>query len=150
MTIKNLFHNLFPVLLLCTILLLWGCEKKAAPAPTPHIPVTTVTVEPTDIAVTFEYVGVAESSHEVEIRARVTGYLEAIGYLEGSFVEKNDLLFQVDPRSFQAILAENRALLANEQALLWQAQRAVSRFKPLYEQKAASQRDLDNALASEM
>jgi membrane fusion protein, multidrug efflux system len=150
MTTKQLFYNHLPALVLCATFLLCGCEKKAAPVAAPPIPVTVVTVERTDIPVTFEYVGVAESSHEVEVRARVTGYLEAIGYLEGSFVQKNDLLFQLDPRPFQAVLAENKALLANEQAILWQAQRAVSRFKPLYEQKAASQRDLDNALASEM
>ena len=125
--------SLFPALVLCVIFFLSGCEKKAAPAPPPPQPVTIVTVDPQDIPVSFEYVGVVESSHEVEVRARVTGYLEAIGYLEGSYVQKNDLLFQIDPRPFQAILAENKALLANEQAVLWQAQRSVARFKPLYE-----------------
>ncbi len=91
-----------------------------------------------------------QSSHEVEIRARVTGYLEEIAYIEGSYINKGNLLFQLDPRPFQATLAQAKAQVAREQAVLWEAQRAVARFKPLYEQKAASQRDLDNAMAQEM
>ena len=61
-------------------------------------------IDPKTIPATFEYIGVVQSSHEVEIRARVTGYLDTIGYLEGSFVHKEDLLFQLDPRPFQAAL----------------------------------------------
>lgn len=142
---KIFFYGLFlfPMLLV-------GCHKKKAASPPPPVEVTVVVIEPKTIPATYEYIGVVESSHEVEIRARVTGYLDTIGYLEGSFVHKNDLLFQVDPRPFQAALAKAQAQLAREEAVLWEAQRAVKRFTPLYEQKAASQRDLDNAIAAQM
>lgn len=138
-------------LLFAISMLLTSCEKeKHLPPSLPPIGVSIVTINPKTVSTVFEYIGVAQSSHEVEIRARVTGYLETIAYLEGSFVKKGDLLFQLDPRSFQVALARTKAQLAREQAVLWQAQRAVKRFIPLYEQKAASQRDLDNAIASEM
>ncbi len=137
------------VLLLC---LTCACQNKIAQN-TPAIrsvPVTVEIIKHADIPVTFEYIGVVQSSHEVEIRARVTGYLDQIAYKEGLFVKKSELLFQLDPRSFQAALEKAQAQVVGEQAVLWQAERAVKRFLPLYEQHAASQRDLDNALAQEM
>lgn len=116
----------------------------------PPAAVSVETIIPKTIPATFEYIGVVQSSHEVEIRARVTGYLDSINYVEGSFVHKDDLLFQLDPRPFQAALAKAKAQLAGVESVLWEAQRAVKRFTPLYEQKAASQRDLDNSIASQM
>jgi membrane fusion protein (multidrug efflux system) len=142
------FQPLYLLALLSSLLL--GCNKEKPAHQILPIDVAIVKIESKTIPAVFEYIGVVQSSHEVEIRARVTGYLETIGYLEGSYVQKGDLLFQLDPRPFQAALAKARAQLAREQAVLWQAQRAVKRFTPLYEQKAASQRDLDNAIASQM
>lgn len=133
-----------------TLLFLLSCYQQTPTPKKPPIEVAVEKIQPKTLPAVFEYIGVVKSSHEVEIRARVTGYLETIGYLEGSFVQKGDLLFQLDPRPFQAVLAQAKAQLAREQSVLWQAQRAVKRFTPLYEQKAASQRDLDNAIASEM
>jgi membrane fusion protein (multidrug efflux system) len=127
-----------------------GCQKKKTVPQRPPVEVSIMKIEPKTISPVFEYIGMVQSSHEVEIRARVTGYLETIAFLEGSFVEKGNLLFQIDPRPFQAALAKTNAQLAREQSVLWQAQRAVKRFTPLYEQKAASQRDLDNSIAAEM
>ena len=138
-------------LLILSFIFLNGCESKhSTPTQRPPIEVVTEVIEPKTISAVFEYIGVIQSSHEVEIRARVTGYLESINYLEGSFVKKGDLLFQLDPRPFQAALARSKAQLARENAVLWQTKRAVARFTPLYEQKAASQRDLDNAIAQQM
>lgn len=137
-------------LFLCLAVFFAGCHKKKAPPQMPPVEVSVQTIVPKTIPATFEYIGVVQSSHEVEIRARVTGYLETINYVEGSFVHKDDLLFQLDPRPFQAALAKAKAQLAREESVLWEAQRAVKRFTPLYEQKAASQRDLDNAIASQM
>ena len=147
----SLFHfNLFPFFVVTTIFLS-GCHENKSPPPSlPPVPVVIQQVERRTLPAIFEYIGVVQSSHEVEIRARVTGYLETIGYTEGAEVKKGDLLFQIDPRPFQAALAQAKALLAKEQSVLWQAERSVKRFTPLYEQKAASQRDLDNAIASEM
>lgn len=147
---KCKFLKLYYLLFVIGLSLFSSCHHEKPTPKTPPIEVTVEIIDPKTIPAVFEYIGVVQSSHEVEIRARVTGYLDTIGYLEGSYVKKGDLLFQLDPRPFQAALAKAKAQLAKEQAVLWQAERAVKRFKPLYEQKAASQRDLDNAIASEM
>lgn len=131
--------------------MLTACSDKPKNPPLDApIAITTFKVEPTTIPAVFEYVGVAQSSHPVEIRARVEGYLEQIGYEEGQLVHKGDLLFQLDARPFVAALDNAKGLLARYQAELWNAKQAVARYKPLYEKKAASKRDLDNAIASEL
>lgn len=142
------FCSLF--LLVAMALIFSSCHEKKELFEMPPVEVAVEKVEAKNYPAVFEYVGIMQSSHEVEIRARVTGYLDTIGYLEGSSVQKGDLLFQLDPRPYQAALAKANAQLANEESVLWQAQRSVKRFTPLYEKKAASQRDLDNAIASEM
>ena len=84
-----------------------GChdEKKEVQAP---VDVTAMKVEPETVPVTIEYVGQTQSSHMVEIRARVEGYLDEIAYKEGSLVNEGDLLFQIDPRPFRRTSAANR------------------------------------------
>ena len=143
-------HLFFLIFSLVFASLQTGCQKEAPPREAPPVPVTVMTVEPKNIPAVFQYIGVIYSSHQVEIRGRVTGYIDELAYVEGSTVKKGDLLFQLDPRPFQATLAQIKALLASQQAVLWEAERSVARYKPLYEKKAASQRDLDNAMASEM
>lgn len=124
-----------------------GChsEKKEVQPP---VDVTTVKVESKTIPVTFEYVGQTDSSHIVEIRARVEGYLDKIGYKEGSLVKQGDLLFQIDPRPFQAKLEDAKGQLAAAKANLTRAAREYARIEPLYKQNAVSQRDRDNAEAA--
>jgi membrane fusion protein (multidrug efflux system) len=112
--------------------------------------VSSLVVKKQTVPAVFEYVAVAQSSHLVEIRARVEGYLDKIAYKEGDTVKEGDLLFQIDPRPFQAALAQAQAVLAHQKAALWESTRSVDRFTPLYEQKAASQRDLDNAIAQKL
>lgn len=129
--------------------LLASCGKKPPSQPN-EVEVTTLIVERQTIPANLEFVGVAESSHLVEIRSRVEGYLWKIAYTEGSFVKEGDLLFQIDPRQFEAAVNEAKGVVEREKAVLWAAERAVERFKPLYDQKAASRRDLDNATAREM
>lgn len=75
--------------------LIAACQKEKPVPKTAPIPVTVTTINPKDIPAVYEYIGVVQSSHEVEIRARVIGYLEEIAYIEGSFVNKGDLLFQL-------------------------------------------------------
>ncbi|MFA6915557.1 MAG: efflux RND transporter periplasmic adaptor subunit [Parachlamydiales bacterium] len=128
-----------------------ACEKKKEAAPPQRaVPVSTIKLETKTIPADFEYVGVAQSSHLVEVRARVEGYLDEIAYKEGHLVNKDDLLFQLDPRPFQASLDTARAELERTKAVLWDASRSVERLKPLYEKNAASQRDLDNAVSQEL
>ncbi len=111
------------------------------------IGVETFIVEPKTIPVSFEFVGVCQSSHLVEIRSRVQGYLQEVSYIEGASVHEGDLLFKIDPREFEARVDEVKANLEKEKAILWSAQKAVDRYKPLFEQKAASRKDLDDATA---
>lgn len=137
-------------LLLATILALFAsCGKPETPK-RPPVEVKTVTIKLQNIPADFEYLGFAESSHIVEIRARIEGYLNKIAYKEGSFVEKNSLLFQIDPRQYEAALQQANGLLYQQEALLWKDTRAVERMKPLYEQKASSRKDLDDAIAAQL
>jgi len=142
-------HYRWPVLLLTLVLFVGGCHE-APPPQRPPPEVSTIIIKTKNTPATLEYVGVANSSHLVEIRARVEGFLDKIAYQEGLPVKANQLLFQIDPKPFEAALAQAVALKEQQAAVLWQAQRALERFKPLYEKKAASLRDLDNATAQAM
>lgn len=124
----------------------WGCAPK--PQEKPKVNVTAFRVEPHTIAADFEFVGVVKSSHQVEIRSRVEGYLTAIDYVEGSMVDKFSLLFEIDHRPFQASLDAAKGALDRQEAVLWRAKRSLERIEPLYKEHAASKRDLDDATAS--
>lgn len=125
-------------------------SKKEEPSGPPPVTVTTFEVKPQTIPAIFDYVGFAESSHLVEIRARVEGYLDKIAYIEGSFVHVGQLLFQLDPKPFIASLEQAKGMLAQEEALLWNAKVTTDRLTPLYKQNAISKRDLDNAIANQL
>lgn len=139
---------LFP--LISSIFFLYSCHQEPESQKLPPVNVTAVTIQKKTIPATFEYVGVAQSSHLVEIRARVEGFLDTIAYKEGSLVHENELLFQIDPKPFEALLAQAKGLEDQQEALLWEAKQATDRLKPLYEQRAASKRDLDNAIGQEL
>lgn len=139
---QSLLLTVFLAILTC-------CHKEVKPPPQP-VKVTTVKVEKETIPAVFEFVGFTKSSHPVDIFARVQGYLDKIGYLEGSMVEKGDLLFQLDPRPFIAAVDRAKGMLSREEAILWNARVSRERLEPLYEQHAASRRDLDNAIASQL
>lgn len=126
-----------------------SCEKKT-PAQRPLPEVTTFTATAQTVPATYEYVGVAQSSHLVEIRSRVEGYLEQIAFKEGAVVRRGDLLYTLDLRPFEAALENTQAILAEQEAILWNARKTTARLKPLYEQNAVSQRDLDRAIAEEL
>ncbi len=132
------------------IITLAACGKKEEDKPRPPTNVTAITVEPKTIPADFEYVGVAQSSHLVEIRARVEGYLDKIGYAEGAFVNQGDLLFQLDQKPFQTKLESAKSELAKQEAVLWNATRTKERLEPLFEKNAASRKDLDDAIAREL
>lgn len=127
------------------VLALFSCAKREEKRAI--VKVVPYTVEPRTIPLTFEFVGVCQSSHLVEVRSRVEGYLDKVAYTEGAPVKEGDLLFEIDARLFEAKLDEEKANLEKEKAILWSAQRAVDRYKPLFEQRAASRKDLDDATA---
>jgi len=98
-----------------------------------------------DVPVAFEYVAQTQSSHLVNIQARVSGFLDKRSYAEGSVVKEGQILFQMDPKPFQVQLAQAEAALAKQEAALETARLNLERTKPLTEQNALSQKDLDDA-----
>lgn len=95
-----------------------------------------------------EYVGRIRAQQFVEIRARVEGYLEEMLFEEGTYIKKDQVLFVIDPKLYKARVDGARAQLQKDKALELKAKRDLDRIRPLFEQNAASQLDLDNAIAS--
>jgi len=125
-----------------------ACSKKEAPPPPPP-EVQVVTVVQKDVPIYVELVGATLGSEDIEIRARVEGYLAAVSFTEGSFVKKGQLLYKIDPQPLQAALAQAQANLETARAGLDKTNNDVNRYKPLAEQKAVSQQELDNALSAQ-
>ena len=135
--------------LLCAVALIGGCSKEAPLPPPQAVDVTAMTIEPRDAPVVFEFVGQTQSSREVEIRARVDGFLEKRVYTEGALVKEGQTLFLMDRKPFEASLQQARGELAQQQARLEVAVANLARVKPLADQNAVSKRDLDDALGNE-
>ena len=133
--------------LLC-LTLLGACSRGGPPeAPVPEVYVTSVATK--DVPVYMELVGQAGGYQDVQIRARVEGYVQSVSFTEGALVRKGTTLYRIDPRPLEAALAQARANLATQQAKLDQASGAAHRLKPLAEQEAVSLQELDNALGNE-
>ncbi len=114
-------------------------------------PVPTIVIEPAlkdHIEIYGEYVGRIRAQRFVEVRARVEGYLESMLFSEGTYVNKNQVLFIINQDQYRAKADKAKAQLKKDQAQALKAQRDFERIKPLYEQNAASQLDLDNAEAA--
>ncbi len=129
-------------------LLLFGCGKEQkAPPQAPIVEVFEVTQK--DVPVYGEWVGTLDGTVNATIRAQVQGYLIKQNYTEGDFVKKDQVLFEIDPRPFQAALEDTKAQLAQAEAR-WQTAKAnLARIKPLAEQGAVSKKDLDDAVGTE-
>jgi len=125
--------------------LLAGCGKEAPPPPRPAPEVSVMTVEPTTIPFTPVFVAQTESSRQVNIVARVSGFLDSIAYQEGELVKQGQLMFKLDPKSFQAQLNAAQGEVQAQQARLAMAEVTFDRVKPLAEQDALPQIDLDRA-----
>lgn len=121
-------------------------RDKEAPATLPVVAVEKV--EPSNVNIYGEYVGRIRAQQFVEIHARVEGYLEKMFFEEGTYVKKGQTLFVIDPQVYRARVEKARAQLNKASAQLNKATRDLARIKPLYEQNAASQLDLDNAQAA--
>lgn len=120
--------------------------EKEQPVELPTVEVTTV--DTTTVNVYGEYVGRIRAQQFVEVHARVEGYLESMLFKEGSHIEKGQTLFVIDPRVYDARVNRARAQLNKAKAQALKADRDLNRIRPLYEQNAASQLDLDNAIAA--
>ena len=138
------------ILAVVTVLIAGGLWWVFLPEPPkPVYPV--VAVEPVgtdDIEIYGEYVGRIRAQQFVEIRARVEGFLERMLFEEGTYVRRGQPLFIIDPKVYQARVNKAKAQLNKDKALAQKAERDLQRIRPLYEQNAASQLDLDNAVAS--
>src|SRR5213080_3605101 len=128
---------------------------SGAPGAAPDVEV--VQVEQKDVPIYGEWIGTLDGFTNADVRAEVTGYLQRQGYQEGSFVKKGQLLFEIDPRPFQAALdqaegqlAQAKAALANAQAVQGRTELDVNRYAPLAKEQAASQQDLDNAIQNNL
>jgi membrane fusion protein (multidrug efflux system) len=125
---------------------LTACNRKPpALPPAPPQAVTTVTVAAHDVPVNAEFVAQTQSSQAVNIQARVSGFLDKRVYTEGAVVKAGQVLFRMDPKPFQAQVDAAKAALQRNQAALQVAQANLARTKPLAEQNALSQKDLDDA-----
>ena len=131
---------------LVSLVLMAACspDKPAVTAPPPEVGV--VTVAPRPVPYSASFVAQTESSRQVEILARVAGFLDRIAYAEGDFVKEGQLLFQIDPKPFKAQLDAAQGSLAAQKARLSTAEATLKRVRPLAEQNALSQADLDRAV----
>jgi membrane fusion protein (multidrug efflux system) len=125
-----------------------GCKKEQQAAPTPP-EVEVVSVIQKDVPIYSEYVGTADGLVNATIRAQVQGYLIKQNYKEGDLVRKGQVLFEIDPRTFQASLDQANGVLAAQQARWDTATANLKRIKPLAAQNAVSQKDLDDATGTE-
>ena len=113
------------------------------------LPVVGVDVVRTrNVEIYGEFPGKIRAQQFVEVRARVEGYLEKMMFEEGTRVEKDQLLFIIDPKQYKAQVDRAEALVTKNKAIALKAERDLARIRPLFEQKAASQLDLDNAIAA--
>jgi membrane fusion protein (multidrug efflux system) len=123
-------------------------EAQADAAQTPPPEVAVADVVQKDVPVFQEYVASMDGLVNATILAQVEGYLIKQNYQEGSFVKKGTLLFEIDPRPFQASLDVAKAVLARHEAILRTAQATLKRILPLAEARAVSQKDKDDAIGS--
>ena len=129
--------------------------QAAQPGSVPDVQV--VPVQQQDVPIIGEWIGTLDGLVNADVRAQVSGYLLKQGYQEGAFVKKGQLLFQIDPRPFQAALdqaegqlAQAKAQLANAEAVQGRTDLDVRRYTPLAKEQAATQQDLDNAVQNNL
>jgi len=108
-----------------------------------------MTVAQSTVPLYAEYTGQTRGSVELEVRARVEGILQQQHYQDGSEVKRGDLLFTIDPATYQATLAQTQSRLAEAQAALTRATNDVNRYRPLAASRAIPQQTLDNAISAQ-
>src|SRR5215471_7463325 len=141
-----------PLLVFSLILALIGCQKSQQPTTSPP-DVEVVEVLQKDVPIWKEWISTLDGLWNAQIRPQVTGYLLRQTYKDGAFVKKDQLLFEIDPRTFQAAVDQYKGQLANAEGLLASAQanqvktqNDVNRYTPLAKEQAIPQQDLDTAI----
>jgi RND family efflux transporter MFP subunit len=128
----------------CLAIGLAGCGKKAPPAPPPP-DVLVTEVKQKDTPIYNEYVGQLDASVNATIQSRVQGYLISQNYKEGQPVKKDDVLFEIDRRPFEAALAQAKAAFLQADASAKQAEMNAQRAADLFQRKVSSEQERDNA-----
>jgi membrane fusion protein (multidrug efflux system) len=127
-----------------------GCQTQKAAAPPPPTEVEVVSVVQRDVPIYGEWVATLDGYVNAQIQPQVSGYLIKQSYKEGSFVRKGQVLFEIDPRPFQAVLDQAKAQLAQAQAQLGKTQLDVDRDTPLAKDRAIAQSQLDNDIQANL
>lgn len=142
---KQTIYTFIGVVVIIGIYLFLTREKKTEP----EAPIVSVApAQQQDVEIYGEYVGRIRAQQFVEVRARVEGFLEQMLFEEGTQVKRNQVLFIINQDQYQAKVDKARAQLKKDEATARKAERDLNRIRPLYEQRAASQLDLDNATAA--
>ena len=123
-----------------------GCNEKKEAAATPPPPVIVAAVEPRNVPIVDEWIGRLDGSDNVDVRARVQGYVQEIAYNEGTVVNKGDVLLRLDARPYEAELAQAQAKLAEAQANQEKTDQEEQRQTDLFNKKVTSDRDYRNAV----
>ncbi|HTS01794.1 MAG TPA: efflux RND transporter periplasmic adaptor subunit [Thermoanaerobaculia bacterium] len=137
------------LLVLALPLAVVACSRAKAPAPPPPAKVSVVAAIQRDEPIVREWIGTTEGDVNADIRPHVEGYLLRRVYREGSTVAQGELLFEIDPRQFEAQLQQAQANLEQAKAALAKADLDVARAEPLTTEHAVSQQELDNARSAQ-
>ena len=131
-----------------SLLFVGACSRKVAQAPpnAPEVLVTTVT--PQDVPRVLERVATLDGFINANINAQVQGYIVSRDYQEGSVVKKGDLLFHIDPRPFEAALAQAKGTLAKDKANQVKSDADEKRAMDLFKKKVISDQERDTAIAA--
>jgi membrane fusion protein (multidrug efflux system) len=135
--------------ILGAVLLLQGCQRARTTETSTSPTVEVVDVIKKDVPIYSEWTASTDGLVNATIRAQVQGYLIKRDYTEGDFVRAGQVLFEIDPRTFQATLAQAKGQLAEQQARWGTAKANLERIKPLVEQRAVSKKDYDDAVGAE-
>ncbi len=145
---RGSFKDSLLLLGVISVVFISGCEKAKQPVAASLLTVKVTEVLQQDVPVQQEWVGTLDGMVNAKINAQVTGYLIKQNYKEGDLVQKNQQLYQIDQRPFEATLAQAKANLAQQQAVLTTNQLAMNRVKRLLPEKAVSVLDRDNAVGA--
>jgi membrane fusion protein, multidrug efflux system len=146
----KLHKFVFPAVLVAAIGLS-GCQREKAPPVAAAPPqVLVAKVEPRDVPIIEEWIGTLDGSANVDIRARVQGYIQEIAFKEGSAVKEGDLLLRIDPRPYEAALAQAKAELGQATAVQQKAEQDEQRQTELFNKKIVSQQDYANAVQANL
>lgn len=143
------WYFLMSVSLLALGAFIFGCAKQqAAPAPRPAVPVVVHKVELKTIPLTVSAIGNVEAYSTVAIRAQVAGELLAVHFKEGDFVRKGQLLFTIDPRPYETVVAQAQANLARDKAIAENNRVQADRYKKLFAEGVVPAQDVDSYSAT--